>query len=240
MTKIVLGKLEQLDFRTTLGKVQVIESVDELVGNIEEKTYVLAYTDHHVQAVINAEHHVYLPARALTTDHRNLDVKVYFDLENYPFYQKAQETIRKESKPKGVLRFKRTINQGVNESLIAEDLHVLSSLLGEPTDVQVRETNRSVLPIHMILMVNFGGGTMAHLEYTFTQTDQEGIEFEWSGVKHIIEFDSEALKPIQPDHRRNLSLVYPVDTIIEAAHQVNEKLIDRLDDFKKLINGGAK
>lgn len=239
MAKIVLGKLEQLDFRTTLEKVHVIESVGGLTVTKGE-SYVLEHTDHHAEAVRNAEHSVYLPVSALTTGDKNQDVKVYFDLENYPFYQKAQEMIRQEAKPKGVFRFRRTLKQAVNESIIAEDLYVLSSLLGEPEDVQVSQSNQSVLPIHIILMINFGGGTMAHMEYTFTQTDQERIEFEWSGVKNIIEFDSEALKPIQPDHHRNLALIYPVDSILNTAHQVDQELIDRLDHFKKLINGGAK
>lgn len=239
MAKIVLGKLEQLDFRTTLEKVHVIASVDAITA-IEGESYVLKYTDDHVQSVKNMDHQTYLPAAALTTDDHNQGIKVYFDLENYPFYQKAQEIIQREDKPKGVLRFRRTLKQAVNKSIIAEDLYVLSSLLGELEDIQVNRSNRTVLPTHMIVMINFGGGTMAHLEYTFTQTDQERIEFEWSGVKNIIEFDSEALKPIQPDHHRNLALIYPVDSILNTAHQVDQALMDQLDYFKKLINGGAK
>lgn len=240
MAKIVLGNLEQLDLRTTLEKTAVIESVDDLAGKIVEKTYILDYTDQHVQAVIDTEHEVYLPAQALRTDYKNHNVKVYFDLENYPFYQSAQEMIRNEDNPKGVFRFRRTINQGINQSIVAEDLYVLSSLLGESTDIEVRQTDQSVLPIHMVLMINFGGRTMAHMEYTFVQTGQKRIEFEWSGVKNIIEFDSEALKPIQPDHERNLTLVYSVDSILATAHEVNENLLERLDYFKRLINGGAK
>ena len=240
MAKIVLGNIDKLDLHTTLEKVHVIESVDEFIAHEEGKIYVLEDKDEHVQAVINAEHEVYLPAGTLTAAYQCPNVKVYFDLENYTFYQKAKELIQKEKKPQGVLRFKRTTNQALNESLMTEDLYVLSKLLGEPIDVQVRQTNPSVLPVHVIIMINFGGGTMAHLEYTFTQTDEEHIEFEWSGVKNIIDFDSDALKPIQPDHSRNLALVHSVDSILQTAHELNKERMDQLDHFKRLINGGAK
>src|SRR5699024_4374529 len=240
MAKIVLGNVDKLDFRTMFEKVHVIESVDEFNAHEAGKTYVLNDKEEHVQAIIDAEHEVYLPAGTLKAAHQRPNVKVYFDLENYPFYQKAKELIQKETKPQGVLRFKRTTNRALNQSLMTEDLYVLSSLLGEPIDVQVKQTNPSIHPIHVILMINFGDGTMAHLEYTFTQTDEQQIEFEWSGVKNIIEFDSETLKPIQPDYRRNLALVYPVDSILQTAREVNEELIDQLDHVKKLIDGGAK
>ena len=52
-----------------------------------------------------AIHEVYIPSTGLTTDNKNLGWHVYFDLENYPFYQKAKEIIGKEDKPKGVFRF---------------------------------------------------------------------------------------------------------------------------------------
>ena len=106
---------------------------------------------------------------------------MYFDLENYPFYQKVKEMIGKEDKPKGVLRFRRMVKKDENQSLLAGDLYVLSSLLGEPQDVQVKQTDQSVTPAHTIIMMNFGGGTMAHIEYTVT--NQERIELEWSGIK---------------------------------------------------------
>lgn len=239
MTKIVLGKLGELDFRTTVEQVHVIDSIDELPESPEGKTYVLECTDQNIQAVRNTKHQIFLPVSAVKANHKNSNLNVYFDLENYPFFQKAQEMIHKEDKPKGVLRFRRMVKQAVNESVIAEDLYVLSSLHGEPEDIQVSKTDQSSTPVHIILMINFGGGTMAHMEYTFTQTSPEKIEFEWSGVKNIIDFDSEALKPIQPDHHRNLALVYPVDAILATAHQVNEELLDRFNHFKEIINGGA-
>src|SRR5690625_5845764 len=77
------------------------------------------------------------------------------------------------------------------EALFASDLYILTELLGEPRDIKVRKTDAAVIPTHTIVMVNFGGGTMAHIEYTIS--NEERIEFEWSGTENIIEFDSEAM-----------------------------------------------
>ena len=45
-------------------------------------------------------------------------------------------------------------------------------------------------------MMNFGGGTMAHIEYTVASRRELSL----NGVvlKHILEFDSEQMRPIQP------------------------------------------
>ncbi len=241
MAKIVLGRLDKFDLRNTLADVSVTKVAHEIVVDDQEQTYILADLEENLQAVGKEGNELYIPADLLTTADRNIaQTKVYFDLENYPFYQKAKEIIESDTKPKGVFRFRRMIKQEVNESLIVEDLYVLSSLLGELKDVQVSRTNQSITPTHIILMVDFGSGTMAHIEYTFSETGREEIEFEWSGVKNIIEFDSEELKPVQPDQQRNLLLIYPVDSVLETAHEINDDLIERLSQLQKLIDGGVK
>lgn len=237
MAKIVLGRLEQLDLRTTLEKICVVDNVDKIPTDIQENTYVMESTEENLQAIVGTKHQAYIPVTALKMNDLVFDTNVYFDLESYSFYQAAKEIIQKEDKPKGVFRFRRMVQSDNKNELIASDLYVLSSLLGDPEHVQVKQTDHSIIPSHVIIMINFGGGTMAHIEYTFT--DQERIEFEWSGVKNIIDFDSETLKPIQPDHPKNLALVYPVDSILAKSHRVDQALIDRLNHFKKLINGGA-
>src|SRR5699024_7215199 len=129
MAKVVFGNIEKLDFRTTLEQVQVVNTVDEIVDDNEGKIYLLANHDEHVQAAINAQHDVYVPASTCTTAQQHPNVHVYFDLETYPFFQQAKELIRKEAKPQGVLRFKRTLGGSVDEASIAEDLSVFTSLL---------------------------------------------------------------------------------------------------------------
>lgn len=239
MAQIVLAELDKLDFRTTFAKHTVIESIDEIASDNAE-TYVIDYAESDLQAVENAEAQVYIPATDLKDEHQNRDVHIYFDLENHSFFQKAKNIIEQEAKPKGVFRFHRVVKTANKDELITGDLFVMSRLLGDPEDVQVRATNPSTTPSHFILMINFGGGTMAHMEYTFIETDEEKIEFEWSGVKNIIDFNSETFKPIQPDNTRNLALVYPLDAIIASAHKVDAKLIDQIKNIKELISGGAK
>lgn len=233
MSNIVLGKLDKLDLSTTITEVEVVEFIG---NNLGETTFVSEVSEENVAAAKDSSADVYIPVSALS-DHDINKVKVYFDVENYPFFQAAKKNIMKEAKPKGVFRFRRTVEQGQSDDIFASDLLVFSSLLGEVVDIKVKRTDVNVIPSHTIVMINFGGGTMAHVEYTVS--DHERIELEWSGEKNIIEFDSNEMRPIQPASETRLPLVYSVDTILETAHSVDQKLIDTFDYFKKLLSGGA-
>lgn len=234
MGKVVLGTLEKMDLRTTLENIKVADSVG--LGDV---TYVLPATDQNVEQLRGGDHQLYIPSTLLKEDHQLLTgEKVYFDLENYPFYQAAKQLVQQKDKPKGVFRFRRMVKPGESESLFAGDLYVITSLLGEPEDVQVKRTNQSITPAHTILMINFGGGTMAHVEYTVS--DQEKVELEWSGNKQIIEFNSNELKPVQPGSKTRLPLMYTVDAILENAHTVDQALVERLNNFRKLLSRGEK
>ncbi|WP_421102832.1 hypothetical protein ACOKXV_08730, partial [Sporosarcina psychrophila] len=180
---------------------------------------------------------VYIPFTELTADHQMLGWHVYFDLANYSFYQKVKELIGKGDKPKGVFRFRRMVNQYENNSLFTGDLYVLSSLLGEPQRIQVKQTDQTVIPVHTIILMDFGGGTMAHIEYTVT--NQERIELEWSGIKTILEFDSDQMRSIQQGSKASLPLAYSVDAILATAQKVDQVLVNRLNYFSNLFNGGA-
>lgn len=233
MGKVVLARLEKVDHKETVENVKVVDSVGQ-----EEITYILADTAENFDKVSNDGNQIYIPSTLLTVDDQDTKgLHVYFDLENYSFYQKAKEMIEKETKPKGVFRFRRMVKQGESDSLLAGDLYVLSSLLGDPQDVQVKRTDQSVTPAHTIIMMNFGGGTMAHIEYTVT--DRERIELEWSGIKNIIEFDSEEVEIVQSGNKTIPTLVYSVDAILATAYQVDQTLIDRLSHFSGLIAGGV-
>lgn len=236
--KIVFASLEKLDFKNTLEKVCIVELIEQLKKKPDDyTTYVLATSEEQLKALENRDCKVYVPSDQLVTTHRNQGWYVYFDLENYPFYQKVKEIIRKENSPKGVFRFRRTVKSRENPSILVSDLYVLSSLLGEPQDIQVKQTDSLVQPSHTIIMMNFGDGTMAHVEYTVS--NQERIELEWSGIKNIIEFDSKEMNSIRLKDKTSLSLTYSIDTIITTAHKVDEELLDRLNYLNKLINGGA-
>lgn len=232
MTKVVLGDLSKIDQDATLENIEISQSVGSA-----EATYILAATPEKLEEVSTLDHEIYLPSTLLNTNAQNIDhLHVYFDLENYPFYQRAKEIIAQETKPKGVFRFRRMVKQDEDRSRLVSDLYVLSSLLGELKDVQVKQTDQSTLPAHTIIMVNFGGGTMAHIEYTIS--DQERIEFEWSGIENIIEFNSDKLESIESRNLTSLPLVYSVDSILEQAHQVDQTLIDRLKYLSDLLNRG--
>ena len=77
---------------------------------------------------------------------------------------------------------------------------------------------------------------MAHIEYTIHH--QERVELEWSGIKNIIEFDSDEIKSAQPGSKTTLPLAFSVDSILATGHQVNQHIIGRLAHFEKLISGG--
>lgn len=239
MAVVVLAELEKLDFRLALQTVSVLESVEQLTeAGHGETTFVLAATDANLQALKNESHQVFIPSTMITGDSQNLNMNIYFDLENYPFYQKAKELISQEDNTKGVFRFRRTVTLADDKSLFVGDLYVLAGLLGEPEDIYVKMTDQSITPAYIILMLNFGGGKMAHIEYTIHP--QPRIELEWSGIKNIIEFDSDEIKPAQPGSKTTLPLAYSVDSILATGHQVNTHIIERLTHFEKLIGGTTK
>jgi len=236
--KIVFANLEKIDFRNTFKNVSVIESVEQLKNATnEDSTFVSAISEEYLKVVKYSGNEVYIPFTELTADHQSLGWHVYFDLENYPFYQKVKEQIGKGDKPKGVFRYRRMVNQYENNSLLTGDLYVLSSLLGEPQDIQVKQTDQTVIPVHTIILMDFGGGIMAHIEYTVTS--QERIELEWSGIKTILEFDSDQMRPIQQGSKASHPLAYSVDAILASAQKVDQELVNRLNYFSNLINGGA-
>lgn len=238
MAVVIVAELEKLDFRLAVKPVSVLESVDQLTAIDNDDTiYVLAATDENLNALKNELHHVFLPSVMVPGEDQNAKVSIYFDLENYPFYQQAKEIISQEEIFKGVFRFRRTVTKAEDQSLFVGDLYVLAGLLGEPEVVHVKTTVQSVSPVYIIMMMNFGGGKMAHIEYTIHH--QERIELEWSGIKNIIEFDSNDVKPAQPGSKTTLPLAFTVDSILATGHQVNQNILERLTHFEKLISGGT-
>lgn len=238
MMKIILGSLEKLDLHSIVGHIRVVDSVEQLLNKDNEKgTYFLNLTEENSNAVVRYQENVYIPATSLLSSPKSIGLHIYFDLESYPFYQKVKEMISKEDQPKGVFRFRRTVQHNRKHSLLTGDLYTLSSLFGKPQIIRVKQTDQSVTPSHTIILMNFDGGTMAHIEYTVS--DRERIELEWSGIKKIIEFDSDQMVSIQSTRKLTQPLTYSVDAILACAHKVDQELIDRLNDFSRLINGGV-
>ncbi|RDW22186.1 hypothetical protein CWR48_00310 [Oceanobacillus arenosus] len=229
MRKIVYKKLEKIDFATTTAKVTIVKSADQLTEGIE--TFLVDEVN--FDSVINDTDKVYIPSTLLNVVNENL--YVYYELEQYPFFKKIKEVI---VNPKGVLRFRRTGIITENQRLIASDLVVFSAILGEPLTIQVKRTTPAVTPYHTIVTVNFGNGTMAHLEYTFSN-DDEKIELEWSGIKQIIEFNSAEMNPFSLKNYTSLPLAYSVDSILATARKADQNVLNRLEEFTSLLSGGV-
>ena len=226
--KLVYANMKMLDLSGSLENCSVVESVEQ-IQETEDTTYILPVTESENGLPENIE--IYIPFN--NTRLQN-GLRMYFDLECYPFYQKAKEIIEKKTAPKGVFRYRRVVGKEDYESLMISDVFVLLSLLGEPQDIQVKMTDQTRTPAHTILSVNFGGGTMAHIE--FTVGTQERIELEWSATNSILEFDSDQMRSIQPG---GSALSYSVDTILAAAHDVDFALINRLNQLNELLSGGG-
>lgn len=239
MGKIVLGSIDKFDFRTSLENIKILASCEQLPEESEKEViFVAPYTSENLHLAKNRANQVYIPAEKLTVENKSIKgLHTYFDLETYPFYQKVRVILEQEDNPKGVFRFRRMTSKRSGNGLISNDLYILSALLGTPQDIKIRQTDSKITPIHSIITVNFGGGKMAHVEYTMT--NQERIELEWSGIKNIIEFDSNEMRPMQPENESKLPLTYSINSVVCLAHKVDDNLINRLKCFEDLISGGV-
>lgn len=239
MAKIIVSEFEKLDYRTTQETILAQISVDDMDENVGPEINIVNTTKQNLVVLNNPKHTVYIPAQLLPLENEPVaDTHVYFELENYPFYQMAKEIIKQRadnSKPKGVFRYRRKVTEA-DDFILISDLIVIYSLLGEPINVQVTRSNQAVQPAHTIILLNFGEGTLAHVEYTVA--DEERIELEWSGVKSIIEFDSNEMNPFEPINKTKLPLMYSVDSILKNAKPFDQELVSQFTNIKKLINGG--
>ncbi len=234
---IVYGNQEKIDFESTLTKVKKVDTLNrEIIDGVRDQVVIVLESTKTVD-LLSASHTEFVPYRNLPENFQDRDRSfTYFELEIYPFFEKVKEVIAE--KKKGVLRFRRNVTTGNSEAVIIEDLFVMSQLLGDPENVKVTKSKRNVDPQHVILTINFGQGTMAHMEYTLN--DRERLEFEWSGIKSIIEFNSEEMCPITSKHLTPKPLTYSVDSILKASHKVDADLISQLKKWKEIVKGGDK
>ncbi|GAQ16943.1 hypothetical protein OPHB3_0867 [Oceanobacillus picturae] len=187
---------------------------------------------------IQKEDVIYIPSRLLSEVKHRHNVFVYFELECFPFFQKAKELIGTNSKPKGVLRYRRITKKDHNEALLIEDVVSISLVLGKPKHVFIKRSKQKH-PYHVIVTLDFGGGTMAHIEYTLA--DRERIELDWSGIEQIIEFNSEEMNPILIDDTLadGFSLRMEPEVAIRRSRPANQELFTLLDEYRELLRGGV-
>ena len=238
MATLILTDIEKIDPLTTSRNIEIIES-NVVPEQLDDNTLYIASDEKvSLDEVTGAFDYVIIGVHRVEEADAPKNVKVYFDLENYPFFQKGKSIIQEEEQPKGVFRYRRMVNEAKGTSLLAGDLYILERLLGKAESISVQQTDPSMVPHHLIVMVNFGGGTMAHIEYTVT--DRERIEFEWSGVKNILEFDSDDMRPFKPGELTQLPLMFSADALVENARELDEPLKDALTNYRQLLNGGAE
>jgi hypothetical protein len=227
MTNIVLANIERIDFITTTIKVNVVDSIAKL----GENTVLINLND--VSLTDLKGHTAFIPATFLQEGNLN-DVKVYHELAQYPFFQQAQSVIQNNGIVKGVFRLRRVVNEAKNTAVIASDLCVLSSLFGDPVFIDVKNSQTNARPNHVIVMIHFAGGVMAHVDYTFS--NKESIELEWSGVQQIIEFNSDEMNPFDPGSFTTLPLQYNVDSILRNAEPA-EQVLPKFQEFLQAVGG---
>jgi len=231
-----VGNLEKIDTRKTVNHTIIVNSLEDVKKDREENVvYLLEATEDIVQDVANSSEKVYIPSTSLTSVDTKTETYVYFELESYPFFQNFKKLVNQQKQTKGVLRFRRVMLEE-NSSIMASDLYVLSSTFGAVESVHVKQSKRQAGLRHTILLVYFGSGIMSHIEYTVA--NEERIELELSGIKSIVEFNSDHMKPIQAQSKTRLPLSYTADEIIASSRKVDGKLIKQLQEIRQLIEGG--
>ncbi|MEG9295873.1 hypothetical protein V6B33_05385 [Mangrovibacillus sp. Mu-81] len=221
MKNAVIGRLGKIKRSSVSEEIILLSPEDERVKSIEENT-----------------DNLFIPIDLAGDFIGKKNVKVYFDLELYPFFQSMKDVITTDGKSKGVLRLRRTLSGHDRESVMVGDLFVLSSVAGEAEEIKVLSTDRGTIPYHVILTIRFSGGKMAHLEYTFGE-GAERIEFEWSGIQTIAEFDSDEMNPITPIGITSLPLVYYAEDILEKSYTADVAFHEQLERYKTVVKGGG-
>lgn len=235
MTIVLVESPDKLDKRKTVMSTERITSFDEIKENTDENfAFVMEATKDNVQSVTKHTDRVFLPSTSLLTFNPAVDCYVYFDLESYPFFQKFKKLMEKLQQSKGVLRFRRTMLEE-NQELVLSDLYVLSSIFGGLESVHIKQSKRQSGSFHMIMMANFGKGIMSHIEYTVA--NEERIELELSGIKSIVEFNSDQMNPIHAESKTHLPLSYSVDDILDSARKVDDNMVKSLHAIRELIEG---
>lgn len=232
MRTIIVAKVDKIQQQKQTNHIHFFESVENLTES--ESICVLDETQFVSADLKDEADNIIIPAASFTNRKVN-NMSIYFELEVQPFFQKIKDIMLNRQ---GVLRFRRNIPSLEQERLIVSDLFVFSSLLGEPYDVKVKRTQKASAISHIIVTVNFGSGTMAHLEYTFLRAVEETIEFEWSGVRQIIEFNSSEMEPIEYNRDKSLALSYSVDLIKSTSIKADQMLIDKMNRYLEIIQGG--
>ncbi|WP_121614121.1 hypothetical protein [Mesobacillus foraminis] len=175
------------------------------------------------------------------------NVHVYFPLSAIRGATKLLTVLKeKQLNKNGVFRLRRRQRQMNSDSISGNDIFFLTSIFGKwktlyPKLVQSSEANIS----HMLVAVTFENNVMAQLEYTFTQTDGELLEMEWSGRDHVLEYSTEqkALQTVT-DGKQEAPLDCDEFLVISESVPMSEETYKELKRLRESISlelaGGVK
>lgn len=233
MKKLIVANQEQINWDATFVEPVVI---DEVEGQILPDN--LQMIDQASLSRIPAPFEaVYLPVEELDKVENHEQAYVYCDLTLYPFFHEVKNIMQENDSKKGVCRVRRTFSDDVNDMRIAGDIFVLNELFGEPEHIFVKRAKQAEKVSHIIVTINYGNGTMAHIDYTFH--DAFRIEFEWSGIGKIIEFNSEESAPVVPIKNIDVPLTFTVESILENSRKLDASVLAEINDISMIVKGDA-
>ncbi|MFD2627765.1 hypothetical protein [Oceanobacillus kapialis] len=236
MKGMILDKPSSLDIEGSLASVEVLRE-NEPTKEDATADY-LFIPDSESTLPINLEVPIFMEAGYFDLFHNQPQGYVYCELAASPIGQKWLAILEKDEAKKGVLRIHRDIDGKDAYPRICGDLFALVDVFGDVADLHVRTSTEQHLPTHVIALVKFVNGAMAHLEYT--SADKEELYFDWSGFKTIIEFDSKELTS-PPGTNHYFPLAYTVEHIVKAARKMNEERYAKWQELgRRMREGGVK
>lgn len=183
------------------------------------------------------EYPIYVSSEYLSRFINLENVRIFFELQASAFYQKWLGLMENDFNKKGVLRIRRKSRETDFISKLRDDIFVLSQLFGPAISIHVNQSSKGVTLVHLIGLVKFESGAIAHLEYTTSL--EETITFDWSGNKQIVEFNSTEMNPIEPSLENN-PLQYSVENIVACAFSLDHELKERLSSLEKRLRAGGE
>lgn len=234
---IVLGNLNKIELGDDDKNMVIIHSEKDIERYKENKAKIMVISKmKNLELFKGSGDKIYIPSTMIKREWKD-KAYVYFELEQYAFFQKLREILTAEMRKKGVLRFRRLVNSELDQSIILSDFYAFSTFFGECEVVQVKRTSNTKGPIHVILAATFSENVLAHLEYTFLPQEKETVALEWSGVKNILELNSNEMDPLLSNEQTNQPLDYSLSSIIKNSHLLNEDLIGKWDQLNQMLFG---
>lgn len=219
-------------------KIKIIKGIEEAAD--KTKTYAMDIKYMVLHDMVNKfKGQLFVPIDVALRVKASERVQVYFDLELHPFFQKFKEFMSSKHDQQAVLRFRRMVGVGVDESIMLSDMYVLAKLFGELESIHIKRTKSHSTLRHIILTINFDGRTMAHLEYTFSE-ERESIYLEWSGVDCVVEYHSDDMNPISSNIDSIPPLLVDIESIVTQAHRFDHALLSQLEKFQTILNKGGR